>query len=227
MGGIFISYRRGDSAAWAGRIWEHLTGAFGPERVFMDVDSINLGEDFLDVIERYIDLIDVMLVIIGQRSVDAADAQGRRRLDLDGDFVAIEVGRALERGCRVVPLLVDQASMPEAEELPPRLSVLARRHAVDVSHAAFARDMERLISSLTPLLTEPGPAVDDHAKPWVVAEPEPRTHPGRRNPTGARLSARSGPREPEPEPGPEPESSEPEPEPEPEPAPRARARTGD
>ena len=170
MGGIFISYRRGDSAAWAGRIWEHLTGAFGAERVFMDVDSLNLGEDFLDVIERYIDAIDVMLVIIGQRWVDAADAQGRRRLDLDDDFVAIEIGRALERGCRVVPLLVDQASMPDTKELPPRLSVLARRHAVDVSHAAFARDMERLINALAPLLTDDEPAGD--TQPESVVHPE-------------------------------------------------------
>ena len=60
-----------------------------------------MGEDFLDVIERYLAEIDVMLVLIGQRWVDAADAEGRRRLEAEDDLVAIEVGRALERGCRV------------------------------------------------------------------------------------------------------------------------------
>ena len=160
MGGIFISYRREDSAAWAGRIWEHLKEAFGTERVFMDVDSLNLGEDFLEVIERYIAATDVMLVVIGQRWLDAVDGEGRRRLDLDGDFVALEIGQALEHGRRVIPVLVDNASMPTAQQLPPQLGPLARRHAIGLTHSGFSRDIQGLIDALSPFLTENAPPVD-------------------------------------------------------------------
>ena len=160
MGGIFISYRREDSAAWAGRIWEHLKEAFGTERVFMDVDSLNLGEDFLEVIERYIAATDVMLVVIGQRWLGAVDGEGRRRLDLDDDFVALEIGQALEQGRRVIPVLVDNASMPTAEQLPAQLGPLARRHAIGLTHSGFSRDIRGLIDSLSPFLTDDAPAVD-------------------------------------------------------------------
>jgi Ca-activated chloride channel family protein len=176
MGGIFISYRREDSAAWAGRIWEHLNGAFGTERVFMDVDSLNLGEDFLEVIERYIAATDVMLVVIGPRWLDAVDGEGRRRLDLDGDFVALEIGQALEHGRRVIPVLVDNAAMPTAQQLPAPLGPLARRHAIGLTHSGFRRDIGGLIDALSPFLTADTPPLEDASdegslKPTEVPDP--------------------------------------------------------
>ena len=40
---IFISYRRDDSAAQAGRLYDRLEGHFGQGQVFMDVDAIKPG----------------------------------------------------------------------------------------------------------------------------------------------------------------------------------------
>ena len=177
MGGIFISYRREDSAAWAGRIWEHLKEAFGTERVFMDVDSLNLGEDFLEVIERYIEATDVMLVVIGPRWLDAVDGEGRRRLDLEGDFVALEIAQALEHGRRVIPVLVDNASMPTAEQLPAPLHPLARRHAIGLTHSGFRRDIQGLIDALSPFLADATPVdlrPDEGSSDPAIA-PEPGT----------------------------------------------------
>jgi Ca-activated chloride channel homolog len=182
VGGIFISYRREDSAAWAGRVWEHLKEAFGSERVFIDVDSLNLGEDFLEVIERYIAATDVMLVMIGRRWLAAVDGEGRRRIDLDDDFVALEVGQALEQGRRVIPVLVDNAPMPTAEQLPAQLNPLARRHAIELTHSGFRRDIQGLIDALSPLLAEDGPRVG------VSTTPEPAPANPAPDPQGARTS---------------------------------------
>ncbi|MFL6206160.1 MAG: TIR domain-containing protein [Acidimicrobiales bacterium] len=192
MGGIFISYRREDAAAWAGRVWEHLKGAFGSARVFMDVDSLNLGEDFLEVIERYIAATDVMLVVIGPRWLDAVNGEGQRRLDLDDDFVALEIAQALEQGRRVIPVLVDNASMPTAEQLPARLGPLARRHAIGLTHSGFSRDIQGLIDALSPFLSE-GSSPLEAAPGEAVADRVQATH-------GPPSSAGSGlpPREPMP-----------------------------
>jgi hypothetical protein len=51
-GGVFISYRRQEASAQAGRLHDRLAGRFGEDQIFMDVDSIELGVDFLEAINR-------------------------------------------------------------------------------------------------------------------------------------------------------------------------------
>lgn len=152
MGGIFISYRREDSAAWARGIWQRLVEEFGHDQVFMDVDSLAPGENFVEVIDRYVESVDVMLVVIGRRWLDASDSEGQRRLDNDADLVGIEVGGALDGPCRVIPVLVDEAVMPPVSSLPERLTPLGQRQALKVSHETFARDVDHLVASLRPLV---------------------------------------------------------------------------
>ena len=67
MPGIFISYRRDDSAGYAGRLLDHLSGHFGHERVFMDVDDIEAGTDFVEAIEQAVGSCDVLIALIGRR----------------------------------------------------------------------------------------------------------------------------------------------------------------
>jgi hypothetical protein len=147
-GGIFISYRREDTAAQAGRLHDHLTQNFGTDRVFMDVDAIGPGEDFARKIGESLDVTDALLAIIGKRWLDAADDTGQRRLDDPRDFVRTEIGIALERGAVVIPVLVAGARMPREDELPPALATLARLNAIDISDSRFAADVRTLIDSL-------------------------------------------------------------------------------
>ncbi len=65
MAGVFISYRRQDSAGWAGRLATDLIERFGPDTVFQDIDAIGAGEDFVTVIERALGACAVVLVLIG------------------------------------------------------------------------------------------------------------------------------------------------------------------
>ncbi|MBN2304323.1 MAG: SUMF1/EgtB/PvdO family nonheme iron enzyme [Anaerolineae bacterium] len=148
---IFISYRRTDSEVIAGRIYDRLShrAAFGAEQVFKDVDDIPFGVDFRDHIDRAVATNDAILVIIGPQWLAVTDKQGHRRLDDPKDFVRIEVETALKRGNLVVPVLVNDARMPDAADLPPALEPLAYRNAAKVRNDPdFHRDMDRLIADL-------------------------------------------------------------------------------
>ena len=155
-GNIFISYRRDDAAAWAGRLHMALERQFRRDQLFMDVDSIQPGLDFAKVIDVEVAKCDVMLVVIGKGWVDARDAGGRRRLDDASDFVRLEVESALRRDIRVVPVLVDGASMPKAEELPEGMRGLVRRQAWPLSHARFGAESEGLIGEISRHVTPGG-----------------------------------------------------------------------
>jgi hypothetical protein len=146
-GGVFLSYRREDSAPQAGRLYDHLSAHFGPERVFIDVDALLPGDDFAARIRATLDEADALLAIIGPRWLAQAEG-GARRLDDPRDFVRLEIATALERGARVIPVLVGGAAMPKEEELPPLLAPLARRNAISVSDAGFQADVKRLILAL-------------------------------------------------------------------------------
>ena len=133
-GRIFISYRRADAAGYAGRIYDRLTGHFGEDAVFMDVDTIEAAVDFVEVLQSAEQRCDVLVALIGRRWLDSKDANEKRRLDNPEDFVRIEVAAALDRDIRVIPILVDGVIMPNSTELPGNLKPLARRNALQVDH---------------------------------------------------------------------------------------------
>jgi len=148
MSGIFISYRRQDSAAHAGRIYDRLSSRFGAEQVFMDVDDIPPGADFGAHIDAKVASCDAMIVVIGKNWLTARNAEGRLRLSDPADFVGLEVGLALERGVLVIPVLVAGAAMPKSEELRVDLQPLTRRNALTLSDQEFQRDADLLIQTL-------------------------------------------------------------------------------
>jgi hypothetical protein len=145
---LFISYRRNDSAGYAGRVHDRLQQEFGRDFLFMDVDSIPLGANFAKVLGDEVAKCDVLLAMIGAGWLDARDENGDRRLENANDFVRIEVGAALKRGIPLIPILLDGAQVPKASQLTDDLKELALRNGLDVRHASFAEDMQRLIRRL-------------------------------------------------------------------------------
>ncbi|KAB2863632.1 MAG: TIR domain-containing protein, partial [Anaerolineae bacterium] len=147
---IFISYRRADSEAVVGRIQERLARAFGGKNVFQDVEDIPPGVDFRQYLNSQVSSCDVELVIIGRQWASVTDASGNPRLNNPDDFVRIEVEYGLNRdSVTVIPVLVNNASMPPAEELPESLHELLFRNAIPIrNNPDFDRDMERLIYNL-------------------------------------------------------------------------------
>ncbi|MBU2582739.1 MAG: TIR domain-containing protein [Alphaproteobacteria bacterium] len=142
---IFISYRRDDSAGTTGRIYDRLVSSFPDDGVFMDVDAAMHGLDFVKVLSDKIATTDLVAVIIGPNWLTAHNHQGERRIDTADDFVRIEVSAALQRDVPVIPVLVDGARMPTAQELPQDLKALARRHAVELRNARFSDDAGTLV----------------------------------------------------------------------------------
>ena len=144
---IFISYRREDSIAYAGRLYDHLSAHFAAERVFMDIGQIEAGDDFVNVLDREIEASDVVIALIGPRWLSASNENGRR-LDQPDDFVSHELAAALEQGKRLIPVLVGGATMPDAKELPPALAELARRQAHVLDDKRFKFELDALIRSI-------------------------------------------------------------------------------
>ncbi|HKY06645.1 MAG TPA: toll/interleukin-1 receptor domain-containing protein [Candidatus Binatia bacterium] len=148
MSGIFISYRREDSAAHAGRLYDRLSAHFGADQVFMDVDDIPPGADFASHIGAKIRSCDAMIVVIGKDWLTARNADGHFRLSDPNDFVGLEVSMALQRGVLVVPALVGGAAMPKADQLRADLRGLAGRNAVTIDDRDFQRDVDKLIAAV-------------------------------------------------------------------------------
>jgi hypothetical protein len=151
---IFISYRREDTEQMADRLFESLTAHFGEDQVFEDVDSIQPGHDFAEVIASEVGSCAILLALIGARWLSATDNEGRRRLDNPEDFVRLEIETALARDIRVIPILVQEARLPGADELPPSLANLVRRQALELNSRRFKLDIERLLKVLDGILAE-------------------------------------------------------------------------
>jgi hypothetical protein len=147
-GKIFISYRRDDSAGHAGRVHDRLVTEFGRDVLFMDVDAVPLGSNFVKVLGEEVGKCDMLLAVIGPHWLEIKDEHGRRRLDDPADFVRVEIAAALERDIPVVPILLESTSVPRAEELPEELKELTLRNALYVRHASFHADIDKLLRFL-------------------------------------------------------------------------------
>jgi uracil-DNA glycosylase family 4 len=148
MGRIFINYRRQDTEGHVGRLYDHLIKHFDRGDIFMDVDSIQPGADFVKVLEDAVAGCDVFLAMIGPQWLTVVDEQGQRRLDQWNDFVRIEIITALKHNKLVIPVLVGQARMPSPSDLPEELVGLARRNAIELSHQRFSYDIEKLVNAM-------------------------------------------------------------------------------
>jgi TIR domain len=177
---IFISYRREDSAAITGRIYDRLLQRFGRDTIFKDVDSIPLGVNFRKHIDSIVSECAVVLVVIGDKWMGATDSMGRGRLNDPRDFVRIEIESALRRGIPVIPLLVHNAELPGERILPESLRELADRNGMSIGHDPhFHGDINRLISNLEAILEvceqKEDPAARRAAPPHEYQETPART----------------------------------------------------
>jgi hypothetical protein len=172
-GQIFISYRREDSRWSARSLHDRLTQRFDRNQIFMDVDSVGLGEDFVKTIQKTVGSCDVLIAVIGNGWLISCDREGRRRLDNPEDFVRIEIATALKRGIRVIPVLVDGVSMPQAGDLPDDLKQLVHRNALQIGDTHFDDDCRRLMAATEQVLEKTAAEhVEREEKERVGHEPQ-------------------------------------------------------
>ncbi len=145
---VFLSYRRDDTGGRAGRLFDALATRYGHDAVFQDVNTVEPGLNFVRQVETAIRTSDVVLVVIGPRWLSSTAPDGSRRVDHPDDFVRRELTVALDTDVRVVPVLVDGATLPLAEELPDRLVPLLERQAVSIDDVSWRQDVDALIRRL-------------------------------------------------------------------------------
>jgi hypothetical protein len=121
---------------------------YGADHVYIDIDAVPLGSEFAEGISRAVASCDVLIALIGSGWLQAADSGGQRRLDDPDDFVRREIESALAQGVVVVPVCVQGAGVPRAEDLPPSLAALTRRQGFHLSDAGWQDDVRRLIRRL-------------------------------------------------------------------------------
>jgi hypothetical protein len=161
-GQIFISYRREESRWSARSLHDRLCRDFDPEQIFMDIDAIALGEDFVKAIETTVAKCDVLIAVIGNNWLTSKDDHGDRRLDNSEDFVRMEIGAALKREISVIPVLVDGALMPRATDLPEDLKSLVRRNALRITDTSFDGDCQRLAAAIRLVLEKAAAVEKEH-----------------------------------------------------------------
>lgn len=163
MGRIFINYRRQDTEGYVGRLYDHLVKHFERDDIFMDVDSIKPGADFVQVLEDAVAGCDIFLAMIGPAWLNISDEKGGRRLDNWNDLVRIEIASALKLNKHIIPVLVGQARVPAPTELPEDIALLVRRNAIELTHQRFGYDVEKLITAIKeamPAKTAAKPPID-------------------------------------------------------------------
>jgi TIR domain-containing protein len=125
-------------------------------RIFMDLDSIEPGLDFAEVIEEAVDSSAVLLALIGRQWLTLTGDDGARKLDNPGDYVRFEVTTALERGVRVIPVLIDGARPLREQDLPTELHKLARLNAAKLTWERYQDDADRLLDLIQGVLATVG-----------------------------------------------------------------------
>ena len=148
MPSIFLSYRRVDTSGHTGRLSDALEAKFGADAVFHDIQSIEAGHRFDEVIDSALAKCRVFIPLIGDDWLKITGPDGRRRLDDPGDLVRREVAAALRRGIAVIPVLLEGATMPAAAALPAELQPLTRHQAVEISDTRWDFDVQRLIAAI-------------------------------------------------------------------------------
>ena len=125
--------------------------------MFLDIDSIPLGVNFVKRLTAEVAACDVLIAVIGPHWLEIRNERNERRIDQPNDFVRVEIAAALQRDIPVIPALVDGAKIPPQDLLPENIKDLAERNGTELRHASFHVDADRLIRELHKILAPPVP----------------------------------------------------------------------
>jgi|GEM_PF-4892470 len=146
---IFINYRRSDTSAEAQNLHSSLSKIFGKSSVFLDVHDIPAGENWVDALKDSGAAAKVLLVLIGDKWLEQNE-KGKCRLENPKDWVRKEIETALKQNLVAIPVLFDQVSMPEKDNLPESIRNMTDCNAISIRHDSFHQDVNRLVKEIEP-----------------------------------------------------------------------------
>jgi pterin-4a-carbinolamine dehydratase len=148
---VFISYRRADSSAAARWLAESISRTFGSKHVFIDTESIRMGDAWPDRIDRALAFATIVLPVIGPNWLRIADEYGRRRLDKVDDWVCNEIRHGLQAGLTIIPLLLSNTPRPPREALPKTIENLSNIETFELRDNRWENDLSTLFQTLVEL----------------------------------------------------------------------------
>jgi TIR domain len=170
---IFICYRRAEAEYAAGALGRELRAHFGEDQVFRDKEDIGGGEAWKHKVLTAISRESALLVLIGPRWLETRDASSRRRIDDSADPIRMELQDALRDGAAIIPVLLENASMPAASELPPELAPLAEYNALKLHDSDWQYNLDRILRTLEDAGFKPVRGRAAGATGHAVAQPPP------------------------------------------------------
>ena len=145
---IFVSYRREPDQYVAGNLCRELRRQFGESQVIRDKESIEGGVSWKEYVLGEIDRDAVLLVLVGKDWSDIRHASGSRRLDNPEDPIRLEIADALRDGATIIPLLLENAQMPAAADLPPEIAPFAELNALKLRDGDWEPDVAKIVQRL-------------------------------------------------------------------------------
>jgi hypothetical protein len=142
---VFVSYRRSDTQGEAGRLTDTLENLLDAACVFRDTDDIAAGEAFDAVLNGELAGTRAVVVLIGKHWLPELTT---RLGGHEPDYVRMEVATALRLGKQVIPVLLQGAELPSAEQLPHDLRGLVSHQTISVRDEAWIQDMGRLADAI-------------------------------------------------------------------------------
>lgn len=143
---VFVSYRRSETQYVAGRLRDSLERRLGDGSVFMDVEDIAAGANFIDSITTALSGCASLLVVIGKDWSESGP--GVSRLQNPDDVLRLEIETALRLGVLVIPVLVDDAQMPKASQLPRSLQAFSTRQARRVDAERWRTSVNEIVKAI-------------------------------------------------------------------------------
>ena len=171
---IFISYRHTDTQPTAELLYTRLEEHFGAGNVFYDRHALAVGMRWLEEIKSRLAGDGVLIALIGRAWLSAMVANMQSRRD---DYVVKEIDLAFRTRGRVtvIPVLADEAELPQSGDLPPSLKPLLGCQAERLRPAHLRDDIDHLIAGMDEIRSRTPPVV-----PPPVSPVHPRSGRGRR-----------------------------------------------
>jgi hypothetical protein len=121
---FYVAMRGSEAIAAVGaEIDKQMAVAFGRQRVFCDTMAVPMGWDWRAYLRQQVTTCTAVLLIIGPDWAQGDVAPPRVLDGNDPAYIAVET--ALQHQKRIVPILVQGATLPSADSLPPALRDLA------------------------------------------------------------------------------------------------------
>ena len=150
---IFVSYRRADASGHTGRLYDHLIQYFFPQNIFIDIDSIQPGDDFLRRIQHFLDNSDVFLAVVGKNWLGKTK-DGQRRIDNKNDFVRIELLEAIGKKIPIIAVLVQGVQEAELDWLPDNAKFEGFYKSIHMDDFAWNKGVKNIYRTIVSLQNE-------------------------------------------------------------------------